>query len=418
VRRIAFWSSLVLIFIIPWEDSVNIAAVGSVARLMGFVVAAFWLLTILTEGRLRRPHPFHLAVILFFLWNILSVFWTLDIDRTVLRMKTYGQLFLLILIFWEFYKEPTDLIAGLQAYVLGGFVAIASAVINYASGRNISIYELRYSASGVNANDLTVILILGIPIAWHLFVGAKDVPKKSILRWVNLAYIPLAVFAAILTGSRTGLFALVPVTVYILWSSRARLTRLVAVSIFLSVSMLVLYSYIPQSVIARLGTTAASLRAADLGGRVYLWRNSMNVFLEHPLLGSGSGTLTPIIGGAAHNTFLSVAAETGIIGLALFLAVLATVLWQAIKLPKGYSGFWITVLMTWAIGVSTLSWEFRKPTWFLLSFVVIEGYMLRQGLSDQKAKSEILTGSTRRSFSDVNEPQVSGVADRLSLPSH
>jgi hypothetical protein len=31
------------------------------------------------------------------------------------------------------------------------------------------------------------------------------------------------------------------------------------------------------------------------------------------------------------------------------------------------------MIMTWVIGVSSLSWEFRKLTWIILSFVVLEG---------------------------------------------
>jgi hypothetical protein len=101
---------------------------------MGLIVAGFWLLTILIEGRFRKPHLFHAFVLFFILWNVVSYLWTVDVDRTVQRIITYGQIFILMLIVWEEYRKPADVIYGLQAYVLGSFVCIGSSISNYLSG--------------------------------------------------------------------------------------------------------------------------------------------------------------------------------------------------------------------------------------------------------------------------------------------
>ena len=113
-----------------------------------------------------------------------------------------------------------------------------------------------------------------------------------------------------------------------------------------------------------------------------LWQESFAIFYEHPLLGVGSGAwghassfITP---GLAHNTFLSVLAELGLIGISLFGSILAIVGQQALKQPKWDSMLWLTVLAIWLIGVSTLSWEFRKQTWFFLSFIVISANLFRK----------------------------------------
>jgi O-antigen ligase len=97
------------------------------------------------------------------------------------------------------------------------------------------------------------------------------------------------------------------------------------------------------------------------------------VFSKHSLLGLGSGTLDSAIGSAAHNTFVSVMAETGFIGFMLFFTILAIVFFQAMNIPNGNSGLWVVILLTWVIGVCSLSWEFRKLTWLFLNFIVIEG---------------------------------------------
>lgn len=102
MRKITFWLSLILIFIIPWEDSLSITSVGSLTRLIGLVAAGFWFMTILTEGQFRKPHLFHAFVLFFILWNVFGYIWSMDAERTLERIKTYGQIFILMLILWEF----------------------------------------------------------------------------------------------------------------------------------------------------------------------------------------------------------------------------------------------------------------------------------------------------------------------------
>jgi O-antigen ligase len=386
MRKITFWLSLVLIFIVPWEDMLSIAAVGSISRLTGLIVAGFWFLTILSEGRFRKPHIFHAFVLFFFLWNIASYMWSMDVDRTVRRITTYGQIYLLLLIVWELYRKPEDLNAGIQAYVLGSYVCIASSIYNYLTGTVAVAYEVRYSATGVNAVDLALLLLLGIPLAWHLFLH-RDEKKNKILKIINIAYIPLAVFAIFLTASRASLFAIVPAIIFILWPKQLDVGRSLIILVFLAVSLLIIWSILPAGVIERLATTTTSIGSADIGGRVNLWKEAITVFLGHPLFGSGSGTLGTAIGTLSHQTFLSVLAETGLIGFFLFTCILVIVINHAANLLKGYSELWFTVFFTWFIGVLALSWEMKKVTWLLFSFVIIQGVALRERYHSEKLKS-------------------------------
>src|SRR5512136_2264608 len=130
MRKITLWLSLVMIFTIPWEDVILLGGSGltSLSKVIGYIVAGCWGLTILSEGRFRKFHIFHAFVLLFILWNVLSYIWTVDAAWTIFRIKTLGQMFLLTLIVWELYKKPSDLTAALQAYVLGSYVCIASSI--------------------------------------------------------------------------------------------------------------------------------------------------------------------------------------------------------------------------------------------------------------------------------------------------
>jgi O-antigen ligase len=389
MRKITYWLTVLLIFIVPWEDSISVPTLGSMARLIGLVVAAFWVATMLVDGRFRKPHIFHAFVLLFFLWNFVSVFWSPDTENTLQRIKTYSQIFLLIFIFWDVFQKPENLMTGLQAYVFGAYVLITSTIYNYINGNVAVAYEGRYSATGVNAVDLALILIMGLPVAMQLFFVAGQGEKGTILKLINLAYIPLAIFSIILTGSRTSLIAVVPFGIYLAGTRQIKFDRKILVFGILLISVLALVPFIPQSVTARLSTLGTSIEAGDIGGRVELWRQAIVVFSKHSLMGLGSGTLDSAIGSAAHNTFISVTAETGVIGFILFFAILTIVFFQAVNIPNGNSGLWVAIFLTWVIGVCSLSWEFRKLTWLFLNFIVIEGSFTYGQLHSGQTKVEI-----------------------------
>jgi O-antigen ligase len=409
MRKIAFWLSLVLIFILPWEDSVSINTTGSpdqaasLAKYIGFGVAGFWFWTILLEGRFRKFHLFHAFVLFFFLLNITSYLWSPDTYSTSFKVKTYAQILLLVLIFWELYQKPSEVKAGLQAYVFGGYVLIGSTILNYVNGIAAVNYEARFSATGVNAVELAVLLLLGLPFAWHLFSTA-DKQKGLLLRIINLAYLPLSIFAAFLTGSRTGLFAVVPALIFISWPKKANMGRLLQNFLILLVLLVVVWSFIPSSVTARLDTASASIGSADLGKRVPLWFEALKVFIEHPILGNGSGTLPGKIGSEAHNTPFSILGETGLAGFFLFVSVLLIVFNKIIKMPGEYKGLWLATLCIWVIGSSLLTWEYKKVTWILLSLAVINSSCIHEQIRLQKDKLEFSRAKTRQSLDGAGKP--------------
>jgi O-antigen ligase len=350
---------------------------------MGIVLAGFWLGTIAIEGRFRKPTLFHTLVLLFFLWNFVSLFWSSDIETTLQRVKTYSQLFLLIFIYWDVFQKPEHLVAGLQAYILGAYVLIASTIQNYLAGNIAVQYEGRYSATGVNANDVALLLILGLPISlpivMQLFLAVRrNLMSGKLLRIANLVYMPLSIFAVILTGTRTSLIAIIPFSVFMIGTQRIQYQRKLLLLLVLFVFLLALSPFIPQSVIARISTIGDSIHQVDLGGRVNMWRKSIEVLDEHPVLGVGAGAIDRAIGGAVHNTFLSVVSETGFIGLTLFLSILGWVFYKMLRLPKTISTVWLVIFFTWLIGIVSLSWEFRKFTWVMLNFIIIQSSFAEQ----------------------------------------
>lgn len=374
MRTVAYLLSLLLVFSVPWEDAIVVGQMGTMTRVIGLLAAVVWMGSVLVTGRIRRPQPFHVVVYLFILWNIASVFWSFEVDETVDSIKTYLQLAVLTWILWDLYTTPRALRAALQVYVLGAYVTIGSTILRYLAGQEVGVASGRYAGSGLNACDLALILSLGIPIAWHLATTGDGGTRSSILKLANYAYIPASLFAIVLTGSRLAIFSLLPALVFILGTgNRLRPSlRLLIFAVLVGV-VWATQPHLPQSSLDRLATAGDSIAAADLGGRVTLWRASVAAFVEQPILGVGAGALhaAGALGTLAHNTFLSVLAELGIIGFILFAAILGVTVRQAMRQPKGNTSLWLAVLAIWAIGVCTLTWEFRKPTWLFLALITV-----------------------------------------------
>ncbi|MCP4417254.1 MAG: O-antigen ligase family protein [Chloroflexi bacterium] len=389
MRKIAFWLALVLLFIIPWENSVIINGVGRISALMGVLVAAFWLGTVLATGKFRPFRPFHLLLFLYFFWNGITILWTSDVGNTMGRISTYVQLFVFAWLLWDLFTTKEAIGAGLQAFVLGSYISVIDTISNYFAGVSRGSTP-RYAAEGFNANGLALIVALSLPIAWYLATSAiSDGSKKSklskLLSIVNYVYLPLGVFAILLTASRTALIGMVPMVWFILGAfTRLKLVHRLLISCFLICALYILQPIIPQTSIARLNTTQTELTEGDLSGRRIIWAEALDVFETNSLIGTGSGTFKAVVNykdKSAHNTYLAILVESGAIGFGLFLLVVAVSANHVKDLPKLEVMFWLTMLLTWAIGISTMSWEIKKPTWLLLNMIVVHAAVFRKPLT-------------------------------------
>lgn len=384
MRTIAFWLLLLLMFVIPWENMITTGSEATtVARLVGLLLAASWVGTFVVTGRFRNPHPFHIVVYLYLIWNAMTLFWTVDVGLTIGRVQTYFQLAGMVLIVWDLVRTWAALEAGLQAYVLGAYVTIGGTVANYLTSTDPS--GSRYAAIGFNVNNAGVIIALGIPVAWYLTFSESSGKRANLVRALNYAYLPAAVLAILLTASRAALIAAFPAFLFVVWSLRrlSLVKRVLVLATLISV-LLVLQPVVPQASFQRLATLQTSTGLAPLGGRVDIWRDGINVFLEHPLLGVGSGAFRPAteLGRAPHNFVLALAVELGIIGLGIFTIILAMAVYYARFQPKLISRLWLTILLVWVLGSATHSFEYNKPIWLFLGLVFVGA-----GLSVNRDKS-------------------------------
>lgn len=376
MRKISFWLTVFVIFTLPWEN-IRLFGFGSSARVAGLVMGAFWIVTVLFTGKIRRLRPFHLVALVFVFWNLLSLLWSVDVSQTIDRLSTYGQLFLMTWIIWDLFTTSDKVRIGLQAYVLGAYVSLWSTISNYLSGVTTNRNFVRYTGFGFNENVLAFILSLGIPVAWYLAISASSQQKQNskVVQLLNYAYLPLAIFSILLTANRTALFSIIPALWFVLASiPRLRIGSRIMITAGLMGALFFLQPLIPQTSLERLATVEGELgEDGDIGGRTEIWNEAMESFWERPLTGYGSGTFKTAVGfkdKASHSLFVNLFVETGLTGFLLFAATYFLAAYHVRYHSRWEASFWLSLFAVWAIGNFTSGWENRKQTWVFFALIV------------------------------------------------
>ncbi len=372
MRTIAYVLVLALMFTIPWEQSFEYSSVGTISRIVGVAAAIVWLVSISGSGRMRRLTAFHGAALAFVIWNGLTVFWSKDPESSVTGLFTYVQLLVMLVILWDVIDTPQRVRAMLQAYVLGALVTTGTIIANFLNG-DTTVYE-RYSSPGSEVDLAALILALGGPAAVYLATRPTLEQRSRLLRVVNYAYLPAATFAVVLTATRGAVVASVATAIFFLWSVvRGRPAQRVGAVGAITVAAFLVVSFAPATSLDRIVTASSELRGGgNLNGRIGIWHASIDAFLQRPLLGVGHDAHRAAVptGNVAHNTLLSILAETGLIGTVLFIGLLVHVI-AALRKQSGWEArFWTAQLAVVALGAMSLSIEDSKAAWAFVALAV------------------------------------------------
>lgn len=320
---LAFSALWLFVFSLPWERSIAVPVVGSIGSLFGLVAFAMGFLSLFSKQglRLRVPSLLVLTAAAFTLWSFLSYFWSIAPTASFNRSQTYAQLLLVTFLVWQLCRNNKQLRALLQAYVWGAYVSCASIMASFILGLSFA-NSGRYSGlSGDNPNWIAITLALGIPIAWHL----ASMYRNAWLSWINFFYLPTSLLAIGLTASRGGFInALVGMSL-ILFSFRSlSLTRKAFLLFLIPIGIYGVLNTVPPENLTRLSEASAEISEGDMTSRGAIWAAGLRIIAERPWLGYGIGSFSTAVaselGSAmnAHNSFISIMAELGVVGIMLF----------------------------------------------------------------------------------------------------
>jgi len=392
--KLAFATLWIFVFVMPWEESVPLWGGFVISRWVALVAVSLLVLAVLATRRLRRPCALHTLMLAFVAWSAVTLFWTIDSLSTQTRVGTYSQLLLAVWMMWELATTEDRVRSLLQAYVMGATVLCVSTIINYSLGIQASdlaaeqgivkSQDFRYTMYGINANDLALMVAISLPLTAYLLLHARS----RLLKLYCWLYLGIALTTLFLVGSRGGLIAATAgLMLFPLLMSRMGRLPTIGFVLVCAIGIGCGVYFVPNDVWKRLLATGTEITQGTMTHRTSLWDAGFEAFRDHVWSGVGSGAYATAIYKAAgialvaHNTFISVLVEMGIPGFLLFAALLAAIFYTAWSFRGADRRFWIVTLLTWSIGVAALTWEYRKPTWFLFGLLVAHAYARRDARS-------------------------------------
>jgi O-antigen ligase len=375
MRRVAWWLLALFAFAIPWEYSLDLGEpFGNVARIAGLLLLLAAVPALLQAGSLRRPDLLQWLVLAFYLWSCCTYFWTVDPVATLERMRAYFQVMMTVWLVWEFAESPKDLRVLLTAFVAGSWVLAILTLANFASPEAVATSQVRFAATGQNANEVARFLDIGFPCAALLLSGETNWAG----RLLALGYLPIGLVAVVLTASRGGfLAAAVALAGCGVLLARRNPKVVLAGVLALPVLAAALWYAVPVEIFERLATIPEQLQSGDLNQRVSIWSSGWDAFVRSPLLGSGAGSFVSAAGLApsdtAHNTALAVAVNSGLLGLFLAAAIVAAAIWALLQTRGPLRLAMGIALLVWAITAMVASVEENRTTWLLFALIALAG---------------------------------------------
>jgi O-antigen ligase len=360
-------------------------------KVAGGLLAVSWLATVATRKDARRAfissHPQFFAILTFFLaWVVLSLTWAEQPSHGLEVASRYVLSAFLFLIVFTAVRTRQHVRWLLWAFVVASTLSGAYGLVVPPPATD----EDRLAGTIGEPNQLAAVLVAGVVIALALAVVEKG---KPLHRLVLLTAAGLCLLATFLTLSRAGLIALVIAMVAAVIVAGRWRAQVFAVAALVITTLFVFFAFVAtphqRDRVTSVGTGATT-------GRSDIWTVGWRMVQAHPVNGVGVGQFQTsavhflIAPGAiqrsdliidtpkvAHNIYLHVLAEMGVVGLTAFLLIIGFALRCALRAAQAFQrrGDAAMDLISRAVFVALVgilaadffaSEQFSKQLWLLL----------------------------------------------------
>jgi O-antigen ligase len=379
-------------------------AIGRLAGPMALAVLAFYVLD--RGANQLRPNLLLGVVFLYGLWTLTSVYWADDSGLVYTATFSYLIAIAYMLTFAVLVRRSGQVLAVFATFAVGSLLfGIASFAAFYASS------ESERSAGLVgDPNFFAVYQVLALPPTLVLAAGERR-PGR---RLGYLAIVGVIILSVVSSLSRTGLVALTAVTLA---------TLIVPWRIFFSrASQKLTYFFmlvVASGVAVAAGSASFVARAQSIldpggaagdrgAGRLDLWHAAIHGWQDHPWVGLGASNFqahaldllqtTPGVntrasyvhaGREVHNAYLEELVGLGVVGLGLFVLVLAVSAWYFVAafrraraagepLLERLALALLVSLVGFALSAIFLSNQLSRALWILVGLALALDVMTRR----------------------------------------
>jgi len=375
--------------LLPFDSVLGFGTMGTFTRFLGIATIIAFILNrlIVAQGRILKPPLVVWSWAMFLLLSSLSSLWAMSSENTFRGLFTLTGLFLIYLCvgLYPIKKKEVEFLKSL--IIFSGFAAAIFSLVLYI------YYGVTFGNSGraslvfgeerrVDPNHFAASLVLPLIFALEQMLRPNVFQKR--VAFASTLVILLAILA---TGSRGGILGTTVAMLFFLGRMRKNLSKrsviVAGIAIGLFITMLALM-FLPQDVIARFNFNV--ILTSEGAGRFSIWKIGLAAFLDNPLLGYGYENFPyaydlfysrvlirydPGLHRPAHNIFLQVFVELGIVGGVLLIAVF----WQHWRLVRRFSNRELALraseAMLLGLFVASLTLGTLNQKYFWLAFSLI-----------------------------------------------
>lgn len=357
-------------FSASWGLSTLVGGVG-LFRALAFATLAILVYNAFVRGSVFKIQNAELGILFLWFWCLLTFFWSRD--SALSGLQVFNTSLTAFLIFAATLR--LSIIPGYWRligafYILGCVVASAIVLTNSTAFAIAGQGDERATVGELNANYIAYAIATSVPMALTLLSQHQE---RWFIKLLAILYIPLAMSAILLSGSRGALIAAAAaLLLYAILFLRGHFIRSAALIVLAYFCLYFFYDYLPGPVQDRFDAFTAVFssdtgQTVDLTGREYVWPLAQQLFYENMLTGIGFGAFPSMNseGISVHNVLLTMAAETGIPGLFLFCATILVIFGRIIfkspspEIRKGG----VMLLVTWLPIAMTGVWEASAVAW-------------------------------------------------------
>jgi putative inorganic carbon (HCO3(-)) transporter len=306
---IAMMLYLLLVLIRPQDYPALVDSFGlPLQPLMLLVAAGFWLLS--PHKRFDAPH--YAVLLLFFGVLMFSHVFNGWFGGALEQFEKFAPVVLAFVVFANGIDRRERVLRTMAVFAISAAVLSLHGIEQKELGvgwTGIGLSQgtrIQYVGIFNDPNDLGMLFVACVPMA--VYLGSRGgLMGLRRLFWMTIAAI--LVYGIYLTDSRGSLLALLAVMGVYVWQTRG-----VFVAGVLGVAAVGVLLALPSRF------NEIDVEEASAQGRVDSWYEGLQMFQAHPLFGVGPDMYSDYHHLTAHNSFVLILAETGIVGFTLWLA--------------------------------------------------------------------------------------------------
>jgi O-antigen ligase len=317
--------------------STNLASyeTTSLPSVLGILILCVGGLYLLAKRVNFWSYPLVKPFAFFFSGCLLSLPFSRNLTQSLTEMAELLSFIVLFVLIVDSLRTEKDIRTMVKFLVLSSLVPLSVGLVQICSNFDVSLFSLepsfRVSATLTHPNAYAFYLVMITVLSVSLFIQTKSGTHRSVLFFL----IALLLVSLVFTYTRS---AWIGLALAVLGTAILKNRKLLIVAPLAFYGLMLAFPFISLRFDALFNPEL--FRYTSLAWRIKLWSASIPYFLSHPVFGNGFGTFQ-LIGyqvddwfAAAHNDYLRLLVETGLIGFTGFMTLLVSLAKLGIKAKR------------------------------------------------------------------------------------